>query len=328
MRNGLSGALRAAIVLVLSGVAVAASGAPLTIGNIVVSGSATTVNEFTRTGSLVQTLPAAGSGITTGMCFDAAGNLLVTQFGDGTVIKYNATASSNSVFITAPGAPEACVRDAAGNFYVTSVGGVAAIRKYSSAGALLQSFLPGTRSDWLDLAADQCTMYWDDEGSTTVIHRFNVCTGTALTPLGGNGVYTAIRVLPGSGDILVANEAGRVERFSPAGTLLGSWTPTGLLGTVFSLNLDPDGTTFWTADTGGKVYHFPIATFSPELSSFTTGQTVYGLTVVGEITSGGGGGVGKPATVVPTLSQWALIGLALLLAAVAALRLHRGRRHA
>lgn len=318
----------ALVAMALWSVSFLAAAAALTIGNIIVSGSPSTINEFTPAGTLVQNLPNPGSGAyTTGMCFEASGNLLVTRFDSGAIALYNGStgALSNAAFITASGSPEACVRDAGGNFYVTSVGAVAAIRKYSAAGALLQSFLPGQRSDWLDLAADNCTMYWDDEGATPQIHRFNVCTGTALTDLGGSSTYTALRVLPGSGDIIVANDTtGRVDRFSPSGTLLGSWTPTGLLGTLFSLNLDPDGATFWTAGTSGSVHRFALSGFAPQIGSFNTGQTVFGVTVVGEITAAPPTPPPPVAILpVPTMSEWMLAVLAMLLAGMSAWRLRR-----
>ena len=324
--------LPAALFVLSSFMTATALAAALTRGNIIVDGTPTTVKEFTPAGVLVQTLPAAGVGaFTTGMCFDASGNLLVTQFSDGKVIQYSGATGAilNANFITAPGQPEACVRDTSGNFYLTSTTGIAAIRKYSSAGVLLQSFLPGVRTDWMDLGVDQCTMYWVDEGSTTVIHRFNVCTNTALTNLGGNGTYTAIRVSPSTGDILVANEgANRVDRFSAAGTLLGSWTPTGILGSIFSLNLDPDGATFWTGGTGGSVHRFSLSGFGPQLSTFNSGNAnMFGLTVVGEITTGGPPTDGGPVAFipVPTLTEWTLAALSLLVVAIGVISL-RGRR--
>jgi len=323
-------ALPVLIFVVSSCMTMTATAAGLTRGNIIVDGSPTTVKEFTPAGVLVQTLPAAGAGTyTTGMCFDSSGNLLVTQFTDGKLIQYNSSTGAvmNASFITAPGSPEACVRDTAGNIYVTSVGAVAAIRKYSSSGTLLQSFLPGVRTDWMDLGVDQCTMYYDDEGGTPQIHRFNVCTGTALTDLGGSGTYTALRVLPSNGDILVANEGlNRVDRFSAAGTLLGSWIPTGVLGEIFSLNLDPDGATFWTGGSGGSVHHFSLTGFAPQLSTFNSGNAnMFGLTVVGEITTGGPPTPSGATLPVPTLTEWALAALSFLLVAIGAIAL-RGRR--
>jgi WD40 repeat protein len=303
----------------------------LTLGNIIVSGTPSTIRELTPTGTLVQTLPNAGPGsTTTGMCFDATGALLVTLFSNGTVAKYDLNGNlATSSFITAPGSPEACVRDSAGNFYVTSVGGVAAIRKFSSTGTPLSSFQVGARSDWLDLAADQCTMYYGDETPGNKIHGFNVCTNTALADLSGSsGQYTALRVLPGSGDIIVANGAtNTVQRFSSAGTLIGAWTPTGFTGTIFSLNLDPDGATFWTGSTTGNLFRFALSGFGTQLININTGNNpMYGVAVVGEITTGGGGP--PPPTVsavIPTLSEWALGLLALILASIAVLRLRRGR---
>lgn len=292
-RNAVNRIVGAVLASLVFGSASVAWAAALTTGNLIVSGTPATVKEITPTGTLVQTLPNAGPGSsTTGMCFDAAGGLLVTLFDNGTIAQYNTTGGLvTSAFITAPGSPEACVRDSSGNFYVTSVTGVAAIRKYSSTGALLQSYLPGARSDWLDLAADNCTMYYDNEGASPTIKRFNVCTGTALADLGGNGQYTALRVSPGSGDIIVANGAtNTVQRFSSAGTLLGAWTPTGRTGTVFSLNLDPDGLTFWTGDTGGSVFRFALSGFGTQIIKISSGNNpLYGVAVVGEITVATGG---------------------------------------
>ncbi|HZP86564.1 MAG TPA: IPTL-CTERM sorting domain-containing protein [Burkholderiales bacterium] len=331
----LKSATAIAAVFAMIGATSTAVGAGLTLGNLIVSGTPTTIREYTPTGTLVQTLPSSGSGsFTTGMCFDASGNLLVTNFSQGTVAQFSAATGAlvTSTFLNPGGAPEACVRDAAGNFYTTNTSGTKpAITKFSPTGTQLATFLPNTRSDWMDLAADQCTMYWDDEGTTQQIHRFNICNGTALSDLGGSGEYTAIRVLPGSGDIIVANEGlNRVDRFSSTGTLLGSWTPTGTSGSVFSLNLDPDGQTFWTGDTGGKVFRFSLSSFGPQITSFATANTqMFGVALVGEITVGAppptGGVNGSVASQIPTLSEWGLILLGLAVAGLGVVAIRKRR---
>src|SRR5437867_2748615 len=69
------------------------------------------------------------------------------------------------------------VFDAAGNAYVSSVGGNG-ITKFDSAGIFVQNFAVG-RVDWMDLSADQCTMLYTLEGDS--IKRHDVCTDTAMT---------------------------------------------------------------------------------------------------------------------------------------------------
>jgi len=89
----------------------------------------------------------------------------------------------------------AIVFDAAGNAYVSNVnketvmwgGGV---YKFDPQGNLIDKIYPFSL-DWMDLAADQTTMFYTNEGDS--IHRFNVQTGLQLSdfpihdiPLGGN----------------------------------------------------------------------------------------------------------------------------------------------
>jgi hypothetical protein len=106
-----------------------------------------------------------------------------------------------------------------------------------------------------------------------------------------------------------------VKRFDSSGTLIQTYDVTGE-DTWFSLNLDPDGTSFWSGDYGtGKLYKFDIATGATDnqLQTIDTGvgsDSLYGVTVFGEITAGGGGGgvIPEPATML--LLGSGLIGLA------------------
>jgi hypothetical protein len=60
-------------------------------------------------------------------------------------------------------------------------------------------------TDWIDLASDQCTMFYTSEG--TSVKRFNVCTNTQGTDFSTalNTAY-AFHLLPGGG-ALVANSS-------------------------------------------------------------------------------------------------------------------------
>jgi hypothetical protein len=126
-------------------------------------------------------------------------------------------------------------------------------------------------------------MLYTQEG--TSILRFNVCTDTAMTAFatGLGGSAFALRILP-TGDVLLAN-GGNVVRVNSAGTIVQTYDVTGENG-WFALNLDPDGTSFWSADFGtSNVYKIDIAT-GAVLDSFQTSVkgSVFGLAIAGELT--------------------------------------------
>jgi hypothetical protein len=92
--------------------------------------------------------------------------------------------------------------------------------------------------------------------------------------------------------------------FDSSGNLIKTYTLPGNDGGDFSLNLDPNGTDFWTGDSSsGLVWEVNIATGAID-EQFNTGHggIFFGLSVFGEITSGGGGG-----PTVPEPSTWAMM---------------------
>ena len=110
----------------------------------------------------------------------------------------------------------------------------------------------------------------------------------------------ALRVVPNGtfkGDVVAADSADAII-FDVTGTLIKSYTLPGDGGGDFSLNLDPNGTDFWTGDsTSGLVWEVSIATGVID-EQWNTGiaGTFFGLSVLGDITSGGGGTVPEPST--------------------------------
>ncbi|MBC7735413.1 MAG: FxDxF family PEP-CTERM protein [Bacteriovorax sp.] len=86
---------------------------------------------------------------------------------------------------------------------------------------------------------------------------------------------------------MAASSTGSVYRFDAAGALLQTYAAG--IGSVFALNLDPDGTSFWTGSTGGTtIEKIDIATGNI-LQNWSTGSgELFGLAVLGEIQSGGG----------------------------------------
>ena len=295
-RAVVSSVLSLLLVVGLAGVSVVtlaapASAAPYTKGNLFISASGGNVQERTPTGTLVQTL---NSGTTaaynTGSVFDGAGNLYVTQFDGNSVAKFDA----NGAFVSDFGSgydsdPESIVIDASGNFYVGQADGTTNILKFKADGTPLASFAPeggGRGTDWIDLASDNCTMQYTAESTT--VKQFNVCTNTQSPDFatGLPGTAYAHRLLPdGTALVAVSNSVVRVNSSS---TVLQTYTPAESVSTLFAMNLDPDGATFWTADltNGGGVFHFNIAT-GAELGHFNVDAAALpaGISVLGELTA-------------------------------------------
>jgi hypothetical protein len=82
---------------------------------------------------------------------------------------------------------------------------------------------------------------------------------------------------------------------------------------LFALNLDPDGTSFWTGDIGGDdaVFRIDLAS-GAVLKTFSTfpGTELGGLAIFGEITQGGGGPTTAPEPATFALLFTGLSGLA------------------
>ena len=274
--------------------------APIANGTVMASIGNGIVTEFDQNGTpLNQINTTKGSLIfTTGSVFDSSGNFYVTDFNANDVTKFD----PSGVLIGSFGSgystnPESITFDAAGNFYVGQAGGSHLVRKFTPLGVLITTFAPAIEvigTDWIDLAADNCTLFYTSEG--THVKRFNVCSNTQLTDfnsvaLPGAAAF-ANRLLP-SGGVLVA-DTDRVVRLDATGTLVQTYTNAalGLSGTVatpiFALNLDPDGTSFWTATTDGAVRKADISSGTvlkswSAAAGFVNFQYLGGLSVKGEI---------------------------------------------
>ena len=247
------------------------------------------IKHFSSTGILLDTLDTgAGSTEDTGMAFDAAGNLYATVFQANNLYRFD---NKGNLLGTFGGGynqdPESIVFDKNGNAYVGQADGSAQILEFSSTGALVSSFSPDREergTDWIDLAADQCTMHYTSEGSS--IKLFNVCTNTQLADFatGLSGSCYGHRIRPNFEELVACTT--QVYRLSSTGAVIQTYHLPGT-SLLFALNLDPDNKSFWTADIfNGEVFRVDISTGSI-ITQFNAGifVSLAGLTVVGELTA-------------------------------------------
>jgi DNA-binding beta-propeller fold protein YncE len=271
------------------------------------------------------------------MAFDQSGNLYATAafgpcFGAGQVFKFDNSGTLIGPFGSGYStSTESITLDAPQNVYVGQPDGTRQILKFNSAGAPLASFSPmrdNRGTDWIDLAADQCTMFYTSEGAN--IRRFNVCTNMQLpnfcTSCGG--VLYALRIRS-NGEILVADGPPGafklVRRFNSSGSQIQSYSAAGL-DFPFAANLDPDGTSFWTADySKAQVFRIDLTSGSV-ITQFNAGKVgccLSGLAIFGEPVVGQPPAPGPSS--IPTLSEWSLIIMALILATTAVAAVQRRR---
>jgi WD40 repeat protein len=259
---------------------------PFSVGDVFASTGNGKVDVFSKTGVFKTTLDTTLGGYTTGSTFDSFGNFYVTAFSSNVVSKFDANGVLvNSAWTTGLGANESIVFNKTGQAYIGNAG-AQQVLKVDANGVHLQTFNVLTNTDWIDLAADQTTLIYSDESNT--IRRWNLSGDAALPDFatGAFGSLYAKRIRP-NGEVMAASSTGNVYRFDAAGALVQTYAAG--IGSVFALNLDPDGTSFWTGSTGGTtVEEIDIATGNILQKWETSGQ-LYGLAVLGEIQSGGGG---------------------------------------
>jgi hypothetical protein len=278
------------------------SAAPSAVGDIFAAIGNGQVNHYTNSGTFIETLNTGQGGFTTGMAFDDAGNLYVTNFSAGNITRFdtNGAILPPNPFASPGASNESIVFSAGGDFYVGRAGGQ--FQRYSATGTLEQTYSTPVNTDWIDLAANQTTMFYNDEGG--LIRRWNLTTDAALADFANNGANGgtnsfALRILQ-NGSVLSA-AGSRVNEYDSTGMFLGSYDVTGVDG-FFALNLDPNGTSFWTGSFNNQtLYRFNIGSFGVDTDTATlvTGGQLFGVALAGEIT------VGNPG--VPEPATWALM---------------------
>jgi hypothetical protein len=295
-RRGVAGLILA--IAATAGLPAAAQASEWEIGDVFANtpDGATAVKIFDNNGNFKEAVgDPAISGEGTGCAFDANMDLYATFFQANQTVKFDHVHPHGVLqTISNPGTNESIVFDAAGNFYVGMADPTSGefVRKYDPAGNLLDSYtnLATDRgADWIDLAVDQTTLFYDGEGPT--VRRYDLATHTQLpdfATIPGSGNAFAVRILPpgdGSSGVLVADGAD-IKRLDGAGNVVQTYDAPGV-DVWFALNLDPNGTSFWSANlSGGQLFRFNIETGAVEVGPIQAHPSeVAGLCVLGELTA-------------------------------------------
>jgi hypothetical protein len=158
------------------------------VGDLFMSGSHGEVLQYSSTGTFLYSYATGQNDFATGMGVDSQSNLYVTDFDNGVVTRFDSSGTVLGTFGSGSGFPgyynpESTVFDAAGNAYVSNVSettsGHGGITKLNAQGIYQSTILSGTRVDWMDLAADNRTLLFTQEG--TAIKRVNIQTGQTMT---------------------------------------------------------------------------------------------------------------------------------------------------
>ena len=282
-----------ALLAVLLPTSAVLAGTPYQKGDVFVGIGNGQIEHYAPDGTLIQTLDnGTGSFEQTGMAFDASGYLLTTDFTNQSMSEFDSDGDFVAAFASGYSfnlRPESVVFDGAGDLYVGQVdGGPSRLTKFDRTGAMIQEYFLATEDrgiDWIDLAADQKTMFYTSEGYDVM--RYDLDADAQLpkfATLPERPAY-ALRIRS-NGEVLVAATTN-VYRLDPSGGIMQTYPIPAGNSVLFALNLDPDGTSFWTAGYNSRnVYKIDIDTGSI-LTSFTAGgtSTVAGLAIFGEPTA-------------------------------------------
>lgn len=200
-------------------------------------------------GELVATWFTQSSGDETGMAFDGAGNLYVTNFDGNSVSKLGPDGAFLGFFGSGySNSPESILFDPSGDAFVGHADGSHAIQKRSPSGTLLSTFSVATEdrgSDHLALRSDGCTLMYTSEG--TRILQYDVCQGSQMPDLTTvPDIAYGLQVLPD--DRLLVADSSEVYLLSPSGAQLAMFSDPSVRNQFFGIGLAPDGVHFWVTD--------------------------------------------------------------------------------
>jgi hypothetical protein len=266
-------ALAVGVVFGVGGIAAqsALAAAPFQRGDVFSDGA-----EYSPSGQLVQAIPAIGD---RAACFDPSGRHLIVP-GVGLFDNSGNLLPSNWAAVTG----YHCVADGYGNVYVN--GGIEAstVAKYDIKGDLIETFtLPydTVAPPSLDLAPDECTLYYSEGFPLDAIGRFDVCTNSPETAFASVGpILDDIRVLPNWQVVGVFDTASNL--FDVTGQSIQGYAPPFGTDTLRSASLDPDGTSVWICCAGGLLrYDINSGSLLSQLTGIGDLSAVYGPPLFG-----------------------------------------------
>jgi hypothetical protein len=221
------------------------------------------------------------------LCFDPSGEHLVAP-GAGLYDSAGTRLASAWASVTPVGD---CTVDKAGNVYLAGgpftgdrFTGRATIRKFDLTGHPLHTYdvdatgLTYTRAVYsLDLAPDQCTIYYGLGGGEEV-KRYDVCADTQLPLFGGAGICDQLRVRPNGEVALTCDTYGELLDASGARAMnfANPSDPPATDGRYGAL--DADGKSFWMGTLGGVLARYDVAT-GQRVDRWITGHGLAGVTV-------------------------------------------------
>ena len=284
-------ALAIAVTSIFAAIAGDASAAPIIAGDVFVSyerQGVGLVRHYNSSMNLLETLSPTSAGFTfaIGMAFDCVGDLFVTNLNQPFISRFSRVdGSALSPWNTGFYGQEDILFDGWGNAWVSST--IGGLDKFSSSGAHLGTYLPGQRTDWIDLASDQKTMLYTHEGQgSDAVLRADVGSfpGTSLsdlvllpaTPPGSVGY--AVKLLP-NGDVLVSDRT-EILRYSSTGALIRSYDAPGH-DVWFGMSVGVGGTSLWAVDLVMQdIVNIDLTTGVPTITSMNDNTVFMGSVIV------------------------------------------------
>jgi hypothetical protein len=255
--------------------------------------------------------------------FDRAGRLYSPAFFG--VLVFEQTGQDAGSFERFPASAFASITfDRHGNAYVAANTSSGNLVKVDPSGNIIRGFVVPSEGSlgggiWtLDLASDQCTMYYTAREKR--VFRYDVCNAVPLADFHSSlpgSQATRLRILPDGGVLVADTEA--MHRLNSGGSIIQSYDFPAQ-EQWRNLALDIDGRSFW-ATSRNMAFKFDLES-GAVLTSFQSSDYLFNaIAVVGEPRAATSGSPASAA--IPTLSQWMLVVLATCLAAFGVMRAHR-----